>query len=173
MTDTPSRLTLPSDADLERMLSATMGAITAKGRRKTKKHRLAAIGLVGLLALGSTAAGIAIARASQGAINYTAVCFAAADTNSTHFATLYLPGDLKEQQATPVAERVRLATEQCAASWAVGTFEKNRSSIPEGTTFPVPNLVACQLPDERLGIFPSKTSPAETCSALQLATPRN
>ncbi len=170
---TNPHLTLPSDADLERMLSATMGTIAEKGRRKTRKHRIAAIGLAGIVAIGCTAGGLAIARASQGAINYTAECYGAADTNSTHFTSFYLPGDITTRAATPLAERISLAKEQCAASWRIGTFEKDRSSIPEGKTFTVPDLVACQLPDDRLGIFPSSKPPAETCSALELATPRS
>ena len=170
---TNPHLTLPSDADLERMLSATMGTIAEKRRRTTKKHRIAAVGLAAVVALGCTAAGLAIARASQGAISYTAECYGAADTNSMHFTSFYLPGDINAKAATPVAERISLATEQCAASWSVGTFEKDLSSIPEGKTFTVPDLVACQLPDDRLGIFPSSKPPAETCSALELATPRS
>jgi hypothetical protein len=170
---TNPHLTLPSDADLERMLSATMGTISEKGRRKTRKHRIAAIALAGIVAIGCTAGGLAIARASQGAINYTAECYGAADTNSTHFTSFYLPGDITTRSATPLAERISLAKEQCAASWRIGTFEKDRSSIPEGKTFTVPDLVACQLPDDRLGIFPSSKPPAEACSALELATPRS
>lgn len=170
---TNPHLTPPSDADLERMLFATMETIAERGRRRTRRHRVAAIGIAGMVAIGCTAGGLAIASASQGAISYTAECYGAADTNSTHFTSFYLPGDITTRAATPLAERVSLAKEQCAASWQIGTFEKDRSSIPEGKTFPVPNLVACQLPDNRLGIFPSSKPTAETCSALALATPRN
>ncbi|RFA07656.1 hypothetical protein B7R21_15920 [Subtercola boreus] len=164
---------LPSDSDYARMKVDLFTTITVRERARTKKHRLAALGIAGALALGTTAGALVIAQASQGQINYTAECYGAADLTSTHFTTLYLPGDQTTEQATPLAERTALAIDQCSASWVVGTFEQDRANIPAGKMFPTPLLIACQLPDHRLGVFPS-TEPAQVvCARLGLSTPRN
>jgi hypothetical protein len=59
--------------------------------------------------------------------------------------------------------------DMCASTWKIGTFAKAGTSAP----FTAPPLVACQLPDERLAIFPSSASVGATCSALGLATPHD
>jgi hypothetical protein len=155
--------------DYSRMKTSILDTIDTRSRERTLRHRLVALGAVGVILLGTTAGAVAIAAAPQGQINYTADCYAASDMSAQHGTSGYLPGNMADATATPLAERISLATQQCAASWSVGTFAKAGTSAP----FTVPSLVACQLPDQRLAIFPSNASVDATCSALGLATPHD
>jgi hypothetical protein len=165
----PTVLRLPTDAKRQQMLSE----FAALRRRKTRNHRVALMGAVALLAVGSTAGALAIARAPQAVINNATECYGAADLNSTHFPSVNVVGDPQSKQARPVSERVAQGIDGCAASWRIGTFEANQSSIPAGKLFAVPRLVACQLPDGRVGIFPSGKSAKDLCADLDLALPHN
>jgi hypothetical protein len=73
----------------------------------------------------------------------------------------------------PVSERVSRGIDGCGAAWRIGTFESDRSNIPAGKLFTVPKLIACQLPDGRVGIFPSGKSATDLCAELDLAVPHN
>lgn len=166
MTD---RSLLPDSAGFEEMKSRLLDTIATEDRRRTRRHRLAAIGIAGALVAGTTGGAIAIARASQGHIDYLADCYAAADLGSRHGTSVYLPGDLDTRTATPLTERVALAEDMCAATWRTGAF------LPQGTVpdaeQPVPPLETCQLPDGRLATFPSELALKELCSRLGLTVP--
>lgn len=164
MTD---RSLLPDAAGFEELKGRLLDTIAADDRRRTRRHRWAAVGIAGALVAGTTAGAVAVARASQGQIDYTADCYAAADLGSRHGTSLYLPGDLDEKTPTPLAERVALAEDMCAASWRTGAFLGKVVTEDQ----PVPPLETCQLPDGRLATFPSELALAELCSRLGLAVP--
>jgi hypothetical protein len=166
MTD---RSLLPDDTRFEELKGQLLDTIAADDRRRTRRHRLAAIGIAGALVAGTTAGAIAIARASQGQINYLTDCYGADDLGSRHATSVWLPGDMSEKTPTPVAERIALAEDICAATWRVGTFRPEGSSADADE--PVPHLATCQLPDGRLGVFPSEQAVAELCSRLGLTIP--
>ena len=158
----------PEDDEYMRMKASVLDTIDTRSRQRTRRHRLAAVGIAGIIVLGTTAGAIAIAAAPQGQINYTADCYRAADMTAQHGTSIYLPGNQADATATPLAQRIALATQMCASTWSVGTFAKRGATAP----FAVPPLVACQLPDERLAIFPSSKSVDVTCAALGLTAPR-
>lgn len=151
--------------ELARMKTVIDQTIDRNTRRRTRRHRLAALGAAGVIVLGTSAGALAIAAAPQGQVNYTADCYAAADLTAQHGTSVYLPGDEDSANPVPVAKRVALATDMCAQTWKIGTFSAASSGVPD--------LVACQLPDQRLGIFPSSKPADELCSTLGLGTPHD
>jgi len=160
---------LPADERFDQIKHRVLEAIAADDRRRTRKHRLIALGIAGSLALGTTAGAVAIAQAPQGQINYVADCYAGADLNSRHATSAYLPGDQNAKTPTPLQERIGLAEDMCAATWRIGTFSPGGSTATR--EFPVPNLKTCQLPDGRLGVFPSDLAVSELCPQLGLTSP--
>lgn len=160
---------LPADERFDQIKLRVLETIDAVDRQRTRNHRLIALGIAGSLALGTTAGAVAIAQAPQGQINYVADCYASVDLNSRHATSAYLPGDQNAKSPTPLQQRIHLAEDMCAATWRIGTFS------PGGATatreFPVPNLETCQLPDGRLGVFPSDLAVSELCSQLGLTSP--
>jgi hypothetical protein len=161
---------LPDTAEFERMQRNLLATIDTTGKRRTRRHRLTAIGIAGALAVATTAGAIAIARAPQSQINYTVDCYAAADLGAAHGTSLYLPGDRTSAKPTLLGERISLAEDMCRATWEVGTFVHTPGG---GSTFPVPNLVTCQLPDSRLAVFPANQAAAGLCTHLGLTTPHD
>lgn len=160
----------PSNSeDIARIKTSIFHTISVDDRRRTKKHRVAALAGAGLIVLGTTAGAFAVASAPQGQVNYTADCYASADLGSKHGTSLYLPGDQKGTAATAIDKRVQLAEDMCASTWRIGTFQND--TVAPGATFTVPALVACQLPDERLGVFPSNRTAEQLCATLGLPTP--
>lgn len=166
MTD---RSLLPDDTRFEELKGRLLDTIAADDRRRTRRHRLAAIGIAGALVAGTTAGAIAVARASQGQINYLVDCYSAADLGSRHGTSVWAPGDLDEKTPTPIAERIALAEDQCAATWRTGVFDPDGGT--DGGEHPVPDLETCQLPDGRLAVFPSELAVKELCTKLGLALP--
>jgi len=160
---------LPTDEHFDEIKHRVLDAIAVDDRRRTRKHRLIALGIAGSLALGTTAGAIAIARAPQGQINYLADCYASADLGARHATSVYAPGDPNSKTPTPLPQRISLAEDMCAATWRIGTFSPGGSTADR--EFPVPNLETCQLPDGRLGVFPSDLAPSELCSRLGLTSP--
>lgn len=160
---------LPTDERFDQIKHRVLDAVAVDDRRRTRKHRLIALGIAGTIALGTTAGAIAIARAPQGQINYVADCYASADLGSRHATSAYLPGDQSAKTPTPLKQRVSLAEDMCAATWRIGTFSPGGSTADR--EFPVPNLETCQLPDGRLGVFPSDLAANELCSQLGLTSP--
>ncbi|GAA3882989.1 hypothetical protein GCM10022381_26570 [Leifsonia kafniensis] len=165
-----SRSVMPDLAEFERMKQNLLIRVEVTDKQRKRRHRITAIGVAGALAVAMTAGAIMIAAAPQGQINYLTDCYGAADLNSVHGTSVYLPGDLKETTPTPLAERVRLAEDMCGASWSVGTFADGESV--DGV-YAVPDLVTCQLPDKRLAVFPSQRPPEELCMSLGLTTPHD
>lgn len=168
MNHTMGQPALPSEATRERMLSD----FSALRHRKTRNHRFAGAAVFLILALGTTAGGLAIARAPQAVINNATECYGSANTNSTHFPSVNVGGDPTTQTATPVSQRVTQAIDGCGASWRIGEFESDQTKIPAGKLFTIPTLVACQLADGRVGVFPSGKSATVLCSELELALPQ-
>jgi hypothetical protein len=163
------RSLLPDDTRFEELKGRLLDTIAVDDRRRTRRHRLAAIGIAGALVASTTAGAIAVALASQGQRNYLVDCYQTADLGSRHGTSVWLPGDLDEKTPTPVAERIALAEDQCAASWRSGAFEPDGGA--SGDEYPVPHLETCQLPDGRLAVFPSELAVEELCSRLGLALP--
>src|SRR5437868_3082386 len=104
---------LPTDDRFDEIKQRILGTIDLDDRRRTRKHRLIALGVAGALVAGTTAGAIAIAQAPQGQINYTADCYAAADLGSRHGTSQYLPGDQDAKTPTPLDQRIALAEEMC------------------------------------------------------------
>ncbi|WP_314146540.1 hypothetical protein [uncultured Leifsonia sp.] len=163
------------DDAMGRIRSNTFSAIAKRTTTRRTRHRLVASAAAVVIVGVTSAAAVAVVQATQGQVNYTAECYGAADLAAVHGASYYLPGDLNEQSAIPLDERIALAKDQCGANWRIGKFEPSRdiAGVQAGTTvYPVPALQACQLADGRLGIFPSARTPAELCPELGLAVPR-
>ncbi|MGO4105536.1 hypothetical protein AB4Y63_16425 [Leifsonia sp. YAF41] len=165
-----NRSLLPDTAEFERMKQNLLTTVAALDVQRKRRHRITAISVAGALVLATTAGAIMIASAPQGQINYLMDCYGAADMNSLHGSSVYLPGNPEEKTPTPLAERIRLAVDMCGASWQVGTFADTESA--DGV-YPVPALVTCQLPDRRLAVFPSQRPPEELCVSLGLTTPHD
>jgi hypothetical protein len=160
---------LPSDERFDQIKNRILDEIAVDDRRRTRTHRLIALGIAGGLALGTTAGAIAIAQAPQGQINYVADCYASADLNARHATSVYLPGDQNAEAPTPLQQRIDLAEDMCAATWRIGSFSPGGSTADR--EFPVPDLTTCQLPDGRLGVFPSDLAARELCTRLGLTSP--
>lgn len=160
---------LPTDERFDQIKLRVLETVADGERRRTRKHRLIAMGIAGSLALGTTAGAIAIARAPQGQINYVADCYASADLDARHATSVYGPGDQGSKVPTPLSERISLAEDMCAATWRIGSFSPGGSTADR--EFPVPNLKTCQLPDGRLGVFPSDLAASELCTRLGLTSP--
>lgn len=160
---------LPSAEHFEHLKQGMLGAVAADDRRRTRRHRLIALGIAGSLVAGTTAGAIAVARATQGQINNLVECYASADLGSEHATSVYAPGDLNAKTPSPIEDRIALAKDQCAAAWRIGSFSPGGASRTE--EFPIPNLEACQLPDARLAVFPSDLAVRELCSRLGLTIP--
>ena len=167
MSTDPRVLTLPTEEMRDRMVAD----FSRLRHRKTRNHRFAAAGVIVVLALGSTAGGLAIARATQAVINNSAECFGTASTSSPHFPTVNAAGDPDTKAAIPISEQVAQAIDGCGAAWRIGSFEPDQAHIPAGKLFPIPTLVACRLADGRIGVFPSDKPAAKACADLDLATP--
>ncbi|MEO7124004.1 MAG: hypothetical protein ABI400_12990 [Lacisediminihabitans sp.] len=163
----PRALTLPTEHTRERMIAD----FSWLRHRKTRNHRIAVAGVVIALALGSTAGGLAIARATQAVINNSAECYASASTSSAHFPSVNAAGNPNAKTAIPISQQVSQAIDACGASWRIGSFEADQAHIPAGKEFLIPTLVACRLADGRIGVFPSDASPVQACARLNLATP--
>jgi hypothetical protein len=171
---------LPDGSDVPRMRNGILEKIDRAERRRTRMHRVVGAGAVAGVLVTGTGAAVAVGRAPQGQINYTAVCYAAANANARHITSLYLPGDLSNPHELPVAQRVELAESMCAATWRVGSFEPNvtptngANNTPNRSNYPVPNLTACQLPDGRLGVFPTRAPEQKgLCGSLGLGSPQD
>ncbi|MGN6762283.1 MAG: hypothetical protein ACTHJI_13270 [Leifsonia sp.] len=160
---------LPTDERFDQIKERLLDVVAADDRRRTRKHRLIAIGVAGAIVAGTTGAAIAIALASQGRINYETDCYAAADLGSRHGSSVPVTADLGEKTPTPLSERIRNAEDVCAATWRIGTFSPEGSSST--AEYPVPHLETCQLPDGRLAVFPSDQALSELCSRLGLTIP--
>ncbi len=168
----PDNGLLPDDTDYARMKRDLLTAIAVDDRYRTRKHRIAVFGIASALTVATTAGVMVIARAPQGQVNYTADCYASADLGAKHGTSAYLPGyNSAVTTLNPLAERVQLAEEMCAATWRIGTFRPGQT-VPQGAVYPVPQLVACQLPDLRLAVFPSAKPAGKLCPELGLTTPR-
>lgn len=162
---------LPAAEDLNLMLNDILLTIADRRRRKTRLHRIAAIGTIGILALGTTAGAIIVAQATPIQMNRVE-CYRSADLSSEHISSMHLPADKAIEVATPVDDRVILAIDMCGASWRIGTFEADPTAVQPGQTFSIPNLVACELRDSRIAVFPSERSAEEQCLSLGLAVPQ-
>lgn len=169
---------LPRDGDLQRMRGSLVDRIDRIEHHRTRIHRLVgAAAVIGILATG-TGAALAVTRAPQGEINYTAVCYGSDSTHGPSVTSLYLPGDLSSSAKTPIDKRVALAESMCAATWRIGAFQAHpparpgANDTPNPSDYPVPGLATCQLADGRLAVFPVTGRP-ETgfCDALGLTLP--
>ena len=161
---------LPTDERFEQIKTNLFETIAVDDRRRTRKHRIIAIGVAGAIVAGTTAGAIAVALASQGQINNVTDCYAAADLNSRHGTSVMVTADLDEKTPNPLDARIRLAEDMCAATWRTGVFSPEGSSST--ADYPVPHLETCQLPDGRLAVFPSDQALSELCSRLGLTIPR-
>lgn len=160
---------LPTDERFEQIKADLFETIAVDDRRRTRTHRIIAIGVAGAIVAGTTAGAIAIARAAQGQVNNVTDCYAAADLGSRHGTTVMATADLDEKTPNALDQRIRLAEEMCAATWRIGTFSPEGSSST--ADLPVPHLETCQLPDGRLAVFPSDQALSELCSRLGLTIP--
>lgn len=144
----------------------TVGAEQAVARRQ-RVWRVAATSGVLVAVLGLTGGAIAVVRASQAEIDGSIRCFAAAAVNA-EFTTV-IEARVEGGSANPAfAER---ALEVCAAVWRVGLIGDGEVKIPADPSqvdHPVPQLIACNLRDGVVGVFPSDNAASEQCLALGL-----
>lgn len=161
---------LPAAEDVRLMLSDVLLTIDGRRQRKTRLHRIVAFGTIGILALGTTAGAIVVTQATSAQMNMVD-CYRSPDLNSEYFSSVYLPANEATEVVTPVDDRTALAVDMCAAGWRIGTFETEPAERQPGQTFSIPELVACELRDSRIAVFPSEQPAEEQCHSLGLAVP--
>lgn len=158
-----------NDFATDQMFGQIMTTVTKLERRRTLGHRLTA--LVGAVAIAAgVTGGVLVINQASATMKNVAECYASADLNSHHTGVVVAD---KDGQAAPrastVDERIATGIENCSAVWRLGRFEADPNAVQSGREFPIPNLVACTLPDGRFGYFPSTNSTSEVCSHLGLA----
>lgn len=161
---------LPTAEGLNLMMNDILHTIDKRKQRKTRLHRIAALGTIGVLALGTTAGAMVVTQASQAQRNMVE-CYESADLNSRQISSIHLPAEGTPESVITGDDRIMLAVDMCGATWRIGAFEADPGAARPGQTFPIPDLVACQLLDGRIGVFPSEKSPEEQCRSLGLAVP--
>src|SRR6266700_3347904 len=135
------------------------------GRRTPWRRRRVILGVVIVVLLGSTAAGITLLRSSPVTDKTTARCYTQAslgEDGTFSGTTIFAPG-------TPgSAAQVDSAIDICSGFWRQGFLLAGTTGIQRpapGTSNPVPPLIACTLPSGIAGVFPGDQN---TCVNLGL-----
>ncbi|HWM32897.1 MAG TPA: hypothetical protein VNR36_01525 [Pseudolysinimonas sp.] len=151
---------LPSDAEVARRLADVRVAVleaTAQVRspkRSTRYRVTRNLIIAGVAVAALTAGAVVIALETQDVRSTNVICFEEAGVESRQVA-----GGTSADMFDPI--------EMCSAIWAVDGF-----ADPDGQdyTHPVPDLVACTMPNGIAGVFPlGDARPEDFCAALGLA----
>ncbi|MBF4461159.1 MULTISPECIES: hypothetical protein [unclassified Rathayibacter] len=157
----------PTPEQLTRMRSAILSDIAARSRATRKRFGI--IGVVLVVALGTSAAAIAVARASVDQANTSFDCYSVADLGADHGTTALVDDDRDGFTLLPLSARVAAARAACERSW---------SAVPDGAPsglgpIQVENPTVCLLPDGRLGVLPNAQDVATDsfCESLGASAP--
>jgi hypothetical protein len=163
------KITPLDDSAIDEMFGQIMTTVTKLERRRTLGRRMTALAGAVAIAAGITGGVLVVIQASATMKN-VAECYASTDLNSHHTGVVVADKDGQAAQTpSSVNDRIATGTENCGAVWRLGRFEADPNAVQSGRDFPVPNLVACTLPDGRFAYFPSANSASEVCSHLGLA----
>jgi hypothetical protein len=151
---------LPTDEQVAQRLADTRIAVMEATRhvhspKHSTRYRVTRNAIIAGVAIAALTAGaIAIVRAAQETIDSMVVCYQGASLDSAQVSAQSNPDEFD-----PIS--------MCEAVWAGDIFE---DGLSEDFTHPVPELILCALPDERVGAFPlGDARPEDFCAALGLA----
>ena len=169
----------PTDDDLDRVGATIRSRLSATTRHRRIRNRAIAIGVVGLVAIGTTAAAASVIMASNQQRNHSVNCFETASYDPDAPMGLAIgPSimnsegiDPNQEELKPLAERLDLAVELCAGQWDDGEFKIWEPETPSGRVHEVPEFTICQLPNGGLGVFPSERGSEVLCPEIGLAVP--
>lgn len=158
----------PTAEQLTRMRTNILTDIATR-HRTTKHRRILGLGLAAIVAIGTTAAAVAVTQANNDEANTSFDCYSVADVRADHTTSSLVDDDRNAFELLPLSERVSAATERCEASWSAVPDEPYPGSGP----IDVPNPTVCILADTRLGVFPNRDDEHTDsfCEGLGLAAP--
>lgn len=169
--DVPEPPAFPSarwDADI-RMLAAVTDGTGARAANVRWKRRIVVASASTALLLGSGGVAVALVhRAAQlASVQNIGRCYVEASSDFTEG----FPGSSVSNASSNTGEEGSAVPstlmDECATLWRLGVLQADQSrrdAVP-GTNFPVPDLVACVLPNGQAAIFPGNSS---TCAGLGL-----
>jgi hypothetical protein len=152
-------MSLPTDERIHELLIPVRAAVleatrTVHSPRRPLRYRATRNLIVAGAAVAALTAGTIVAvTASQGYIDHTATCYEHASLDSRSFPVQGVT-DPRTGKLDPI--------EGCELVWREGAFGPR----------PVPELVACTLPDASAAVFPREDGPGrdeDFCAALGLA----
>jgi len=152
---------VPDDAAFARIERDLFAKIDATGTVRAAHHRLVAVGAAAVI-LAGTGGTAWVTLATQEMRSHTAYCYAQADANS-RFTQVGSPSNATGSDGTPVSlsapqDRFTAAVDNCAAVWSIGFFESATPPKDDGSTYAVPNLLACVRSDQVPAVFPRDRS---------------
>ena len=161
-------IALPTDLEITELLVPVQAAVleatrTVRSPRRSTRFRVTRNAIIAGAAIAALTAGsLIVARLTQADIDHSAICFEHASTDSTQFP-ISGAGATTDEALDPLAG--------CAYTWQEGYFDPAGPADPPDTgDFPVPQLVACTLPDGSAGVFHLEDHPVQNfCGALGLA----
>ena len=142
---------IPTDPELDKIGIAVQGRVS---RRQRNLRRASILGIAGVSVAVVTGGSAWIMLANQTMRETAAYCYAE-DSTTSAFVTVAANGS---------ADAVSL----CEAVWRAGAIGEGREPS-DGTSFPVPDLVACLRSDGVRSVFPVGTGESTLCATLGLS----
>jgi hypothetical protein len=162
--------------------AATPAPPTLTSARRRRRRWIGATAGIAVLVAGVGTAAAWVGRAEP-TVRDSARCFAIATTqfddfdasDGAFFDVTYLSDPVPGVEGNPSDQTAEHAVEVCAHTWRIGGIAATKPyqrdldpwyvdfEGPEPATHPVPDLVACVLPDGQVGVFPDTD-----CGALGL-----
>jgi hypothetical protein len=140
-------------------------AVVAKVDRR-RPHRTAVIGGATAFIVLGTGAGAAVYLRHESVTNKSyARCYT---TDSVGSGTNFVGTTIAEAGSPGKPGQVNNALSVCSALWREGIIGPNSGpsgNVSRSTTYPVPNLAVCRMPDGTAAVFPGD---AKTCAKLGL-----
>lgn len=134
--------------------------------RSWPRRAAAATALAAVAAAALVIAAVALGRGPQPPPTTVVGCFATGTVDATSVAAV-----TTSIEATGSTEQADAAIRACSVEWSKGRVagppaEPSRTPTPPGTTsYPVPDLTACRMPDGSLAVLPGTST---TCRRLGL-----
>ena len=162
--------------------AATPAPPTLTSARRRRRRWIGATAGIAVLVAGVGTAAAWVGR-TEPTVRDSARCFAIATTqfddfdasDGAFFDVTYLSDPVPGVEGNPSDQTAEHAVEVCAHTWRIGGIATTKPyqrdldpwyvdfEGPEPATHPVPDLVACVLPDGQVGVFPNTD-----CGALGL-----
>lgn len=159
--------TLPSDLDVARRLVTVRAAVIesthhVRSPKRSTRYRTTRNLIIAAAAIAALTGGAIVAiQAAQATIATNAWCYHDATLDSDPMVVIGDDGSTDDPY------------DLCAVIWRSDLWDPaNNNADPNAGTNPVPDMVACELPDGVVGVFPRDGSAASTedfCEALGLA----